>query len=229
MTFVRALPQLANIFVLIALFTFMVALLGMQLFGGIYTPSNGFSSELCPTGICESGLEEKPHFHFDYCPPAMITIFILLTGEWVEIMEPTVDVLGNGVSIFFISVVLFGKLLLMNLLVAVILFEFAGDGENEGSGSSAQGSPSKSGRVSPSLAASAESSPMKAEHGSEEDRVNARFNWRTVKLLAAKQRSRAGKGGKVGKETRLERAPTCARAGPWTASSTGHLVRTTSS
>lgn len=131
-TFIRAVPQMVNIFILIMLCMFMFSLLGMQLFGGIYSEANGFSPDHCPGGVCAQALEEKPRFHFDYCGPAMITIFILLTGEWVEAMEPVASIEGPSASAFFILVVLVGKFMLMNLLVAVILHEFADDTASPG-------------------------------------------------------------------------------------------------
>ena len=65
-TFVRAIPQMMNLVFLIVLTMFMFALLGMQLFGGIFIPDNGYSaSTLCPGGVCPDGLEAKPYYHFD--------------------------------------------------------------------------------------------------------------------------------------------------------------------
>ena len=78
-TFLRAIPQMANVFILILLSMFMFSLLGMQLYGGLFTPSNGYSLKPCPGGSCPDDLDEKPPFHFDYCGPAMITVFILLS------------------------------------------------------------------------------------------------------------------------------------------------------
>ena len=46
-TFLRAIPQTANIVILILLSMFMFALLGMSLFGGIFTPEWGYSLEPC--------------------------------------------------------------------------------------------------------------------------------------------------------------------------------------
>ena len=125
-TFIRALPQMNNLVVLMVLTMFMFALLGMQLLGGLYTPKTGYSLEPCPGGQCaDKSLAEKPYYHFDYCGPAMITIFILLTGEWFEALEPAAYILGAPVSLFFIFVVMLSKFLLLNLLIAVILNEFA--------------------------------------------------------------------------------------------------------
>ena len=124
-TLLRALPQMTNVVFLICLAIFMFALLGMQLFGGIYTPSTGYSSTPCPLGGCAGGLLDKPFYHFDYCGPAMLTIFVMITGEWVEASHAAAGVLGPSVNFFFIPIVLIGKFVLMNLLVAIILTEFA--------------------------------------------------------------------------------------------------------
>ena len=128
MTFIRAIPHMSNLVVLILLTMFMFSLLGMQLFGGIFNPEAGYSDSVgvyCPAGVCPDGLLEKPHYHFDYCGPAMITVFILLTGEWVDALDPVFAIMGPSVAGFYIFVVILGKYLLMNLLVAVILTEFA--------------------------------------------------------------------------------------------------------
>jgi hypothetical protein len=82
--------------------------LGMQLFGGIYVPENGYT-RACVGGTCADGLEELPHYNFDYIGPAMITTFVLLTGEWVDAMEPAATIFGPIAAAFFIVVVLIGK------------------------------------------------------------------------------------------------------------------------
>ena len=127
-TFVQALPHMSNVALLELLTMFMFALLGMQLFGGIYNPRTGYSHEACPGGACpDPELEEKPYYHFDYCYPAMITVFTLLTGEWVDAVEPAAAILGPACSAFFIFAVLLGKYLLTNLLIAVFLHKFQED------------------------------------------------------------------------------------------------------
>ena len=82
---------------------------------------------MCP----DAPSRRSRRYHFDYCYPAMLTVFILLTGEWIDAMEPACAILGTGYALFFIFVVLLGKYLLMNLLVAVILTEFAEDEDAE--------------------------------------------------------------------------------------------------
>ena len=65
----------------------------------------------------------------------MISVFILITGEWVDAADPVVAIHGLGSTLFFIVVVIIGKYLLMNLLVAVILCEFGGATEEGTTGS----------------------------------------------------------------------------------------------
>ena len=69
-TFLRAVPQMANVTILIFLSMFVFALLGMNLFGALFVPENGYSPFPCPTNVCADGLLEKPPFHFEYCGPA---------------------------------------------------------------------------------------------------------------------------------------------------------------
>ena len=56
---------------LTALTMFIFALLGMELFGGAFTPETGYSLQPCSAGgVCdEPGLVEKPQMHFDYFGP----------------------------------------------------------------------------------------------------------------------------------------------------------------
>ena len=129
-TFMRAAPSAANLAILILLAIFIFSLLGMQFFGGIFNPQSGYSLEACPSGICPDGLKEKPPAHFDYFVPSMLTVFVLITGEWVGPMEPFTEVLGVKASVFFIVVVLIGRFFLLNLLVAIILTEFADSSDN---------------------------------------------------------------------------------------------------
>ena len=159
-TFVRAAPQIGNLASLIVLFVFMSALLGMQLFGGLYRPQTGYDLQPCPGGTCaDPALIEKPRLHFDYCMPAMITVLVLLTGEWAEAAETSSTQQGPLASTFFIIVVLVGKLLLMNLLIAIILTEFAEMGDGDSAGAAAL--PDKGG------GSAAEPRDSEAERGAE--------------------------------------------------------------
>ena len=125
-TFGKAMPQMANIFVLMFLILVIFSLLGMQLFGGAYNPSTGFSDAPCPGGVCPNmELEEKPRYHFDYFGPSMITCFILMTGSWIDPLGPAVEVGGTSVTLYFVLIVLIGCYIIMNLFIAILLNAFA--------------------------------------------------------------------------------------------------------
>ena len=93
-------------------------------------PAHGYSRVPCPGGICpDKSLEELPRFHFDYFVPAIETVFVLMTGEWVDAMDPGIQSVGPYASIYYTFVVLVGRYLLINLLIAIVLNAFADDGE----------------------------------------------------------------------------------------------------
>ena len=71
-------------------------------------------------------------YHFDYCGPAMLTIFIVLTGEWVDAMDPGVGAVGPVASLFYLGVVVVGRYLIINLLIAIVLNAFADDTDELG-------------------------------------------------------------------------------------------------
>ena len=83
-------------------------------------PNTGCAGVYCGGDACEDGLLEKPHYHFDYCGPAMITVFVVITGEWVDVTEPVIALEGEWSASFFIVVLFLGKFLLLNLLVAIM-------------------------------------------------------------------------------------------------------------
>jgi hypothetical protein len=134
-TFVRVIPQLRNLTILILSFTFVFALLGMQFFGGLWTTERGYEEGHiswyedghveCVERVCPSGLLEKPEYHFDHWYMAMITIFMLSTGKWVHAMEPIAEAVGLGCGFFFVGVVVLGKYMLLNFLISVIIVEFS--------------------------------------------------------------------------------------------------------
>ena len=128
-TFLSTIQQMRNLLVLCFLLVDILALLGMQLFGGKFTPHNGFSLEPCPPGAgCpDSRLAELPRTHFDSFFPAMLTTFTVLTDEWIAPMQPALKIEGaqGETMAFFILSMLIGRYLMMNLLITVVLNAFA--------------------------------------------------------------------------------------------------------
>ena len=108
-SFLKALPQLGNMFVLLVLTLTIFALMGMQLFGGKMDEAHGYSRVPCPGGMCaDPTLVEMPRTHFDYFMPAMLTSFVLLTGTWADAMVPAARATGPEAAFFFIGAVIIG-------------------------------------------------------------------------------------------------------------------------
>ena len=129
MAFGRALSQMGALATLMLLMLSVLSLIGMQLFGGMYSAEHGYSVEPCPAGVCtDPGLIEKPYYHFDYFGPAMLTVLCVVTGAWTDGMLATSDVYGPVVVLYFVPVALIGVFLLLNLFVGVLLNAF---GEEE--------------------------------------------------------------------------------------------------
>ena len=76
-------------------------------------------------------LEPLPRYNFDYVAPAMSSVFVLMTGEWIDAMGPAIGSIGQSSIAFFIFAVLIGRYLIMNLLIAILLNAFADDTEPE--------------------------------------------------------------------------------------------------
>ena len=107
---VATLSDLIYIFLLTFLFVFIFTILGMQMFGGLYS-------------------EEAyiPRWNFDTFPVAMFTTFQVMTFDsWNAVMVDTVNVWRTeswkGWAMgFFVAWIIAGALTLMNLLLVIIL------------------------------------------------------------------------------------------------------------
>ena len=129
MAFGRALSQMGALATLMLLMLSVFSLIGMQLFGGMYSAEHGYSADPCPAGECtDPELLEKPYYHFDYFGPAMLTVLCVATGAWTDGMLASSDVYGPVVVLYFVPVALVGVFLLLNLFVGVLLNAF---GEEE--------------------------------------------------------------------------------------------------
>ncbi|KOO32786.1 sodium channel protein type 9 subunit alpha [Chrysochromulina tobinii] len=114
MSFVKAIPQISNLCVLLFILMFIFALLGMQTFGG-------------------TAISEDSRWHFDYFYPAILTVFNIFTGGWVDAFQACSDEMGVLIStLYFVPALIIGFFIIMNLFVAILLEAFAGDEEEEG-------------------------------------------------------------------------------------------------
>jgi len=112
--FAKAIPQISNLFVLMLLLMSIFALLGMQAFGG-------------------TGVSNDSRWHFDFFYNAMLTVFGIFSGGWVDAFQACSETVGVGLSAaFFLPCLLVGFFIIMNLFIAILLEAFADDDEEDG-------------------------------------------------------------------------------------------------
>ncbi|KOO27372.1 sodium channel protein type 2 subunit alpha [Chrysochromulina tobinii] len=114
MAFAKAIPQISNLFVLMFLVMSIFALLGMQAFGGI------------------PEISADSRWHFDYFYNAMLTVFGVFSGGWVDAFQVVAAQMGVvAAAAFFLPCLIIGFFIILNLFVAILLEAFAGDEEEE--------------------------------------------------------------------------------------------------
>ena len=100
---------ISNLAVLTTLFIFVYSLIGKQFFHGVMIEEEG----------------EETRYHFKTTIDAMITMFIVLTGENWNFVMATVVLAHPDMQIlaifFFVSAVLIGNFMLLNLFLAILL------------------------------------------------------------------------------------------------------------
>jgi len=66
--------------------------------------------------------DEQVRFNFNSFSYSIVTIFIVLTAEnWNGLLAPYIYKDGWGASIYFVSLIIFGNLMLLNLFLAILL------------------------------------------------------------------------------------------------------------
>ena len=105
--------RILNISILLLVFMTCFALVGMQLFGG----------------SCDA--ETGSRLHFDYFYPALITVLIVFSGGWVDAYEACLPSGTAQARIYFLSALLLGFFVILNLFVSIILESLAEYEEEE--------------------------------------------------------------------------------------------------
>eukprot|EP01052_Picozoa_sp_SAG31_P011849 SAG31_NODE_681_length_12844_cov_31.703021_6_plen_681_part_00 len=106
-TIMSVLPELSNFSLLMGLFIFFYATMGMHLFGG----------KLIDT-------EEEPRSHFDDFGWSVVTVFQILTGEnWNTVMYDAMHNEGALAVLYFLSLTIIGGYMTLNLFLAVLLLK----------------------------------------------------------------------------------------------------------
>ena len=98
------------------LLIFIYALIGMQFFSETLLNAD----------------EEESRYTFQSFEWSLITIFIILTGEnWNEIMYLVIRRYGFGAAFYFVSLMVFGNFMLLNLFLAILLKYISDNVEDE--------------------------------------------------------------------------------------------------
>ncbi len=104
--FVRAIPQVTNLLILLCCVVFIFAIVGMQVFG-LTTPS------------------ADSHAHFESFVPAALTIFESFAVGFVDVSRACYSAAGLVPTVlYFVPVLVIGYLGIMNLFVAILLETF---------------------------------------------------------------------------------------------------------
>jgi len=101
--------ELGNFFLIVLLIVFIFCLLGMQLFGG----------KLNVDG-------EVPRANFDTLVWSAVAVFQVLTGEdWNQIMYDCVNGTNAWSALYFVTLIVIGDFMILNLFIAILLANFS--------------------------------------------------------------------------------------------------------
>ena len=129
-TIVKTLADIANFAVVLLLFMYIFSLVGMQFFANTFCfhPDTGLppAAGTPYTGSCPSGYD-LPRAHFDDLLWAFVTVFQILTGEnWNTVMYDGCRASGWTSVLYFVSLVVMGNFIVLNLFLAILLGNFEG-------------------------------------------------------------------------------------------------------
>lgn len=107
-----------SLVLLLVIFIYLFALLGMQLFSGRMCNMDTTSTTRVNTSVCNN----VPRSNFDNVGYGVVTTFIIVAGDgWRDIMTDGMVALGEYSAIYFCACYLLGNFLILNLFVAVLL------------------------------------------------------------------------------------------------------------
>ncbi|TMW67789.1 hypothetical protein Poli38472_007461 [Pythium oligandrum] len=126
----RAVASIANFGVLLFLFIYIYALIGLQIFGNTMRfDDEGYAIPMDSPTFWEG---ELPRNNFDTLLWSMITVFQVITGEnWNSIMYDVLRSNGMIGALYFVSLIILGNFILMNLFLALLLDNFSTEEEEE--------------------------------------------------------------------------------------------------
>uniref|UniRef100_A0A3B5RAI4 Sodium channel protein n=1 Tax=Xiphophorus maculatus TaxID=8083 RepID=A0A3B5RAI4_XIPMA len=109
---------LGNLTLVLAIIVFIFAVVGMQLFGKHYKDCVCKISEDCTL----------PRWHMNDFFHSFLIVFRVLCGEWIETMWDCMEVAGKAPClILYMTVMVIGNLVVLNLFLALLLSSFSAD------------------------------------------------------------------------------------------------------
>lgn len=120
----RTLKEVSTFSVLLFLFMFIYSLLGMELFG--------YYAKFDSSGKLDLENGSFPNANFNYFLEAFTTVFIVLTGDsWSEFYFNHYRATNaTAATLFFISLIILGQKVILNLFLAILLENFDEDSLN---------------------------------------------------------------------------------------------------
>jgi hypothetical protein len=103
--------------ILLGLFIYVFALLGMSFFAGQVKFNDDGDVDL------ENGV--APRANFDSIAWSALTVFEIMIGEnWNSVMYDHMRTIGDGSCLYFVALVVFGNIIMLNLFLAILLGNF---------------------------------------------------------------------------------------------------------
>nr|UIX25865.1 voltage-gated sodium channel alpha subunit [Lymnaea stagnalis] len=111
---VSTLGALGNLCLILCIVIYIFAVIGLQLFRTQYTAEN-------------FGKDGVPRWHFKDFYHAMLMIFRVLCGEWIEPLYDCMKASSELCMVVFLPALVFGNFIVLNLFLALLLNAFASD------------------------------------------------------------------------------------------------------
>jgi len=121
-TVITSLGDVAYLVIILLLFMFMFATLGISLFSTAFHKRQ-VKSDWVPLG----------RWRFDNIYWTMITVFQVITYDaWNQVMFDAKEATGSDIMVmYFVAIVVFGGFIVLNLFVAILLSRMSGEGEDK--------------------------------------------------------------------------------------------------
>lgn len=128
-TIASSIGQLGNLTLVLGIIVYILAVVGMQIFGSSYTKEK-FDGEI-------------PRWNFNDFGHAFMMIFRILCGEWIEPLYDSMRATSPASFLFFLTALVIGNFLVLNLFLALLLNAFARESLQEEAEKRKEARPSK--------------------------------------------------------------------------------------